>query len=253
MNEKTAHTSSQTTQPSNDNDEQFSLPYAISRAWERNNHGARGQRGSCPEFHHPQRATLRSVQVFRWCTERRFQRELIWTGNGKRWSFRLRGVVSVALQWLCQGSCFSVYRRQDTGGFALAETIQAGRLQASGAVGRDCICKTAVIFAPVKKIAPTTKFLTELYDETGPEYLQRYVAFHTAYKINQGLDNAADRLQVNDALNKESGFGAAVASRLMDMLYSSSFQQHPAKMEEFDLHRARNMADTGEILLDDKK
>ena len=110
-----------------------------------------------------------------------------------------------------------------------------------------------LIFAPVKKIAPTTKFLTELYDETGPEYLQRYVAFHTAYKINQGLDNAADRLQFNDALNKESGFGAAVASRLMDMLYSSSFQQHPAKMEEFDLHRVRNMADTREILLDDKK
>ena len=108
------------------------------------------------------------------------------------------------------------------------------------------------IFAIEKRIAPTTEFLTELYDETGPDYLQRYVAFHTAYTINQGLGDAADRLKFHDALNKESGFGAAVASRLMDMRYSSSFQQHPADMKEFDLHRARNVGDDGEVLLDDK-
>ena len=109
------------------------------------------------------------------------------------------------------------------------------------------------IFAIDKRIAPTTKFLTELYDETGPEYLQRYVAFHTAYRINQGLNDEADRRKFDDALTKESRLGAAVASRLMNMRYTSSFQQHPVQMEDFRNHRARNMGDTGEVLLDKKK
>ena len=109
------------------------------------------------------------------------------------------------------------------------------------------------LFSVDKKIATTTKFLTELYDETGPEHLQRYVAFHAAYHIRQGLVDGADRLQFREALNNEDGFGAAVASRLLDMCYSSGFQQHPAKMEEFNGHRARNVGDAGEVLLGDKK
>ena len=40
--------------------------------------------------------------------ERRFQGELILTGNGRRLSFRLRGFVSVGLQRLYPGSCFLV-------------------------------------------------------------------------------------------------------------------------------------------------
>ena len=109
------------------------------------------------------------------------------------------------------------------------------------------------IFAIDKRIAPTTKFLTELYDKTGPEYLQRYVTFHTTYTICQGIADEAEKLKFEEVVNKESRFGAAVASRMLNMIYLTSFEQHPAQMAEFDSHKARNMGDTGTVLLDDKK
>jgi hypothetical protein len=55
--------------------------------------------------------------------ERRFQGELILTGNDRRLSFCLRGFVSVGLQWLCPGSCPLVYGRQHPSGVALDEIV----------------------------------------------------------------------------------------------------------------------------------
>lgn len=106
----------------------------------------------------------------------------------------------------------------------------------------------AIFAATNKLIAPTADFLYELYDETGPEHLRRYVAFHAALSIHQGLADAAVRLKSDEALNSETRFGAAVASRLMDMRYAHRFQQHPSTMEEFGNCRPRHEVDAGEVL-----
>jgi hypothetical protein len=88
------------------------------------------------------------------------------------------------------------------------------------------------MFASNQRISPTVCMLLELYDEQGPQHLQRYITFHTAYQIRQGLQEKS-KPDFWKALESDTKFGGEVASRLMDMHVAGSSQEHPSTMKEF--------------------
>ncbi len=102
--------------------------------------------------------------------------------------------------------------------------------------------KLRVVFTAQARSPVFKTFIAEVFDETGPEYLQRYMIKHCAYVLGN-FPQAAYKVQWESALNMSQEFETAIGGELLQGRLGTR-HEHPTQMPAFNSFRASTSTGT---------